>query len=170
MKTSKKGIELIHSWEQFRSKAYQDSGGVWTIGWGSTRIFGRSVRRGDRITKEDANEQFEKDLHYFENAVDSYVNVDINQNQFDALVSLTYNIGAGNLASSTLLKRLNRKDYSGAGRAFTLYVNCKGKVLRGLVRRRKAEKKLFLSVKPDFSKLKPRGLTPYIIRWERLFI
>jgi len=173
MKTSTNGIGLIHSWEQFRHKAYADSGGTWTVGWGSTRIFGRSVRRGDYVTREEGDEQFEKDLVYFENAVESYVRVRINQNQFDALMSLCYNIGAGGLRRSKVLKHLNNHELFQAGESFMRHVYTRHRKtkklikLKGLVRRRKAEKKLFLSVTPDFSKLKPRGLTPYIIWWER---
>ena len=174
MTTSNKGIDLIHSWEQFRSKAYKDSGGTWTIGWGSTRIFGRRVIRTDRITKEEANEQFRKDLAMFEHYVDMFVNVKINQNQWDAIVSLTYNIGQGGLRRSKVLKYLNENELYKAAESFMRHVYTRHKVtkklikLRGLVRRRKAERELFLSFTPDFSKLKPRGITHIILKWEKL--
>ena len=173
MKTSDKGIELIHSWEQFRHKAYADSGGTWTVGWGSTRIFGRSVRKGDYVTKEEGDEQFRKDLAYFENAVESYVKVGVNQNQYDALLSLCYNIGAGGLKRSKVLKYLNENNLYKAGESFMRHIYTRHRKtkklikLRGLVRRRKAEKELFLSVTPDFSKLKPRGMIKYVIKWKR---
>ena len=102
------------------------------------------VKKGDKCTLEQAKEYFAHDLKRFESSVNNLVKVPLTQNQFDALVSLTYNIGSGNFASSTLLKKLNAKDYQGAADQFPRWNKAKGKVLNGLTRRRAAERALFL--------------------------
>lgn len=112
--------------------------------WGSTRIFGRKVKLGETITQAQAEEQFEKDLEYFEKGIKNLVKVPLNSNQFSALVSFAYNIGLAGLAGSTALKRLNKKDYVGAAEAMSWWTKGgDGKVLAGLVRRRAAERALF---------------------------
>lgn len=142
---SKTGIGLISSFEGIRLNAYDDGVGVWTIGIGTT-VYpnGIKVKKGDKCTLEQAKEYFAHDLNRFEASVNNLVKVPLSQNQFDALVSLTYNIGSGNFASSTLLKKLNAKDYQGAADQFPRWNKAKGKVLNGLVRRREAERALFL--------------------------
>lgn len=141
MKTDKKGIELIKEFEGCKLKAYQDSVGVWTIGYGHTK----GVKKGDVITQEQADEFLIDDLEDAENAVNRLVKVALNQDQYDALVSFTFNLGAGNFQSSTLLKLLNQGKYSEASEQFTRWVFAGGKKLNGLVRRREAEQKLFRS-------------------------
>lgn len=141
MKTDKKGIELIKEFEGCRLKAYQDSVGVWTIGYGHTK----GVKKGDVITQDQANQFLIEDLVDAENAVNRLVKVEINQDMFDALSSFTFNLGAGSLQSSTLLKLLNQGKYSEASEQFTRWVFAGGQKLDGLVRRRKAEQKLFRS-------------------------
>lgn len=141
MTTGTKGIELIKSFEGCRLEAYQDAVKVWTIGYGHTG----NVKAGMKITQEEVMKLLKSDLKKFESAVNKAVKVFLNQNQFDALVSFTYNLGAGNLKSSTLLKKLNAGDYAGAANEFTKWNKADGKVLNGLTRRRESEKALFLT-------------------------
>lgn len=142
---SKTGIDLISSFEGIRLNAYDDSVGVWTIGIGTT-IYqnGVKVKKGDKCTQEQALEYLQHDLRSFEKTVNDSVKVPLSQNQFDALVSLAYNIGSGAFKNSTLLKKLNAKDYAGAADQFLVWNKGGGKVLKGLVRRRDAERALFL--------------------------
>lgn len=142
MKISQKGIDLIKSFEGLELKAYKDSVGVLTVGWGST---GSHVIAGMTITKEQAEQLLKKDLERFEKGVSDLVKVKLNQNQFDALVSFSFNLGLSNLKSSTLLRKLNASDYSGASKEFERWNRASGKVLNGLTRRRIAERDLFLS-------------------------
>ena len=141
MKTSPKGIALIKEFEGLRLKAYKCPGGVWTIGYGHTA----GVKPGMVITETQAEQFLKEDLLIFENAVNNQ-NLSINQNQFDALVSFTYNVGTGNFSSSTLLRkvRVNPQDNSIMDE-FLRWVYSKGRVLPGLQRRRLAEMKLYFS-------------------------
>ena len=143
MQVSAAGITLICSFEGLRLNAYDDGGGVWTIGYGTT-IYpnGIKVKRGDACTREQAKAYMASDLKSFEAAVNK-VKVPLNQNQYDALVSLTYNIGVNAFANSTLLKKLNASDYKGAAAQFDVWNKVKGKVVQGLVNRRAKERKLF---------------------------
>ncbi|EPH35702.1 lysozyme [Acinetobacter gyllenbergii] len=145
MKTSRVGINLITSFEDLRLAAYDDGVGVWTIGFGTTVYpSGVRVKKGDVCTKAQAVSFFQHDLRRFEAAVNQAVKVVINQNQFDALVSLTYNIGEQAFKDSTLLKKLNAGDFMGAADQFPQWNKGGGKVMKGLVRRRAAERELFL--------------------------
>ncbi|MEG2347239.1 MAG: lysozyme [Cetobacterium sp.] len=141
MRISQRGIDLIKSFEGLYLEAYKCPAGVWTIGWGTTK----GVTPGMKITKEKAEELLRGDLVKFEAAVERNVKVPINQNMFDSLVSFTYNLGEGNLKSSTLLKKLNAKDYYGTSQEFQRWNKAGGKVLNGLIRRREAERDLFNS-------------------------
>ncbi|MEQ1318929.1 lysozyme [Acinetobacter guillouiae] len=143
MKISNIGINLIRGFEDLRLKAYDDGVGVWTIGYGTTAINGVAVKKGDTCTAEQAKSYMAQDLKKFESAVNTSVKVPLNQNQFDALVSLTYNIGTGAFKDSTLLKKLNAKDYKGAAAQFDRWNKGGGKVMQGLVNRRAKERKLF---------------------------
>ena len=138
------GIALICSFEGIKLKAYDDGVGVWTIGFGTT-IYpnGIKVKKGDTCTEAQAKAYMAHDLKKFESAVNSAVTVSINQNQFDALVSLAYNIGKGAFEKSTLLKILNESDYKGASAQFNVWNKGGGKVMQGLVNRRAEERKLF---------------------------
>lgn len=142
MKISQKGLDLIKSFEGLKLKAYQDVVGVWTVGYGST---GPHVKPGMVITAKQAEDLLRDDVARFEVCIGKQVSVPLSQSQFDALVSFAFNLGCGNLASSTLLKKLNAKDYSGAASEFVKWNRAGGKVLAGLTRRREAEKALFLS-------------------------
>lgn len=146
MRTSPSGIELIKRFEGLELEAYQDIAGIWTIGYGHT---GPDVEPGMRISERDAEELLKRDLKPREQAVDGAVKVSLNQNEFDALVSFVYNVGAAAFRGSTALKRLNRGDRIGAADALTWWNKATvGGVLRevlGLTRRRAAERALFLT-------------------------
>ena len=139
-----RGKELIKSFEGFRAIAYICPAGVPTIGYGTTRINGSRVKEGMKITSDEAEVFLEQDLKVFEDAINHNVLVEINQNQFDALVSFVYNVGIANFKKSTLLKKLNKGDYEEASNQLLRWTRAGGKVLNGLVRRREAEKELFL--------------------------
>lgn len=145
MHVSPSGVDLICNFEGLRLKAYDDGVGVWTIGFGTTKYpNGIRVKKGDTCTLEQAKSYMQHDLKKFEQTVNSAVNVPINQNQFDALVSLAYNIGSTAFKNSTLVKRLNEGNYKAAANQFDVWVNAGGKRMQGLVSRRTAEKALFL--------------------------
>jgi len=146
MSVSNKGVDLICEFEGKRLVAYDDGVGVWTIGFGTIKYpNGVRVKKGDTCTLDQAKEYMRHDLIEFEHTVNSSVKVPLNQNQFDALVSLAYNIGSSAFKSSTLVKKLNTGDYQGAADQFNVWVNAGGKRMQGLVNRRDREKLLFLS-------------------------
>lgn len=146
MSVSNKGVDLICEFEGKRLVAYDDGVGVWTIGFGTIKYpNGVRVKKGDTCTLDQAKEYMRHDLIEFEHTVNSSVKVPLNQNQFDALVSLAYNIGSSAFKSSTLVKKLNAGDYKGAADQFNVWVNAGGKRMQGLVSRRDREKLLFLS-------------------------
>ncbi|HII4328457.1 TPA: lysozyme [Enterobacter cloacae] len=140
MKISKSGLQLIKDFEGCRLRAYQCSANVWTIGYGHTH----KVHPGDCITQEEAEQLLAKDIKLFEGVVNRLVKVSLTQNQFDALVSFVFNLGEGNLSSSTLLKHLNSGDYLSAANELPRWVNAGGKKIPGLVRRRNAERLVFM--------------------------
>lgn len=143
------GLEKIKSFEGFRGEAYQDSTGVWTIGYGHTAAAGAPFpEKGMSISKEEAEILLRKDLEIYEKAVTNLVQVPVNDNQFAALVSLCFNIGVGAFSKSTLLKKLNLGLYEEAGAQFMRWTKAKGQVLQGLVNRRYAESALWF--KNDF--------------------
>ncbi len=146
MHVSQAGLDLIKSFEGYLDRmpdgscrAYLCPADVWTIGWGCTE----GVSEGLVWTRQQAEEGLRRELIKHENAVKKLVTVDLNQNEFDALVSFTYNVGAGALSQSTLLRCLNAGDRAGAARAFNLWNRGGGKVLPGLVKRRAREALLF---------------------------
>jgi len=154
MRVSVCGANFIKLEEGFRARPYLCSAGVATIGYGSTRYAdGRKVTLADRPINKDAAEQlFYTMLMRFETDVTSLLCVPVTQNMFDALVSFAYNVGsdidaddkAEGLGDSTLLKKLNRKDYPGAADEFLKWNKSKGKVVDGLTARRKRERDIFL--------------------------
>ncbi|HDC4492908.1 TPA: lysozyme [Enterobacter asburiae] len=146
MQTSEKGIALIKQFEGCKLTAYQDSVGVWTIGYGWTQpVDGKPIRAGMTIKQETAERLMKTGLVSYESDVSRLVKVGLTQGQFDALVSFTYNLGARSLSTSTLLRKLNAGDYAGAADEFLRWNKAGGKVLNGLTRRREAERALFLS-------------------------
>jgi GH24 family phage-related lysozyme (muramidase) len=143
-KTNERGKEIIKEAEGLRLEAYPD-GKAWAVGFGTTAIDGEKVVEGMSVTQEDAERYLEQDIATAEAAVARYVKVNLTYNQFSALVSFTYNLGSGSLKESTLLKKLNKGDYAGAADEFGRWIYAGGKVLAGLVKRRKTEMELFLS-------------------------
>ncbi|MEA3639925.1 MAG: glycoside hydrolase family protein [Lamprobacter sp.] len=141
MNISEAGIELIKRFEGVKLQAYDDGVGVITIGYGHTK----GVRWGDTITQDEAENLLQEDLEQFERCVTDAVDVPLNQNQYDALVSFAFNVGCGALRRSTLLTKLNAGDYQGAADQLLRWNRGGGKVMRGLVLRRQAERELFLS-------------------------
>ncbi|HEY9880348.1 MAG TPA: lysozyme [Leptolyngbyaceae cyanobacterium] len=140
------GLEIIKHFEGVRLKAYQDSVGVWTIGYGHTSMAGPpNVTPGLTISSAEAENILKRDLGVFEKGVDAAVTVTPNSDQFSALVSFAFNVGLGNLRSSTLLKKFNAGDARGAAEEFLRWSYAGGKQLPGLLRRRNAERALFLS-------------------------
>lgn len=142
---SKAGINLITSFEDLKLDAYDDGTGTWTIGFGTT-VYpdGIRVKQGDHCTVEQAKSFFQHDLKRFQAGVNNAVRVVLSQNQFDALVSLSYNIGQNAFNNSTLLKCLNAGDYQAAADQFLVWNKGGGQILKGLVRRREVERALFL--------------------------
>jgi GH24 family phage-related lysozyme (muramidase) len=141
-----KGLRILKSFEGLRLEAYLDPVGVWTIGYGTTS----GVRSGMVITATEAEDLLRQDLRRFEAAVAENVKVSINDDQFSALVSFTYNVGEGALSSSTLLRLLNQGNIQGAADQFPRWNKAGGRVLAGLTRRRNAERALFLG--EDFTR------------------
>jgi lysozyme len=142
------GLALVKSFEGLRLEAYRCPAGVLTIGYGST---GPHVREGMTITPGEAERYLMLDLRRFETGVEDLVG-EATDNQFSAMVSLAYNIGFGDpdrdipgFKGSTVLKRHLLKNYVGAGNAFLMWKKANGRVLPGLIRRREAERKLYLS-------------------------
>jgi lysozyme len=139
MKTSNKGIDLIKKYEGFRAKAYKCPADKWTIGYGHTQ----NVKPTDVITLHEAERFLRQDVEFAEKEVNRH-NLDINQNQFDALVSFVFNVGVGNFARSTLLRKIKSNPNDPTIRKeFERWIYAGGKVLNGLVRRRKEEAELY---------------------------
>lgn len=139
MRTSARGIQLIKDFEGLRLTAYRCPAGIWTIGYGHTG----DVRQGQTVTEHQAEVILtEIDLPRFEEAVSGLGT--LTQNQFDALVSFAYNVGVRALNRSTLARHIRARNYQQAADEFSKWVRAGGKVLPGLVRRRAAERKLFL--------------------------
>jgi GH24 family phage-related lysozyme (muramidase) len=134
------GFALLTQYEGLRLEAYQDIGGVWTIGYGHTD----GVFPGQQITQAQADGFLRADLRRFEEAVDDLVNVTLNSNQFSALVSFVYNVGEAAFANSDLRRFLNGGNLSAAANEFPRWNKVFSEVVEGLTRRRNAERALFL--------------------------
>lgn len=154
MKISDEGLRLVKSFEGYHTRlkdgscaAYLCPAHVPTIGWGCTE----GVKLGMVWTEAEAEAALRREIAKFENAVNTSVTVEINQNEFDAMVSLAYNIGAAGFKRSSVLRRLNKGDRSGAARAFHMWNRGGGRILAGLVSRRAREAALFLKpvAKPE---------------------
>ena len=139
MNISVEGISLIKKFEGCELEAYQDSVGVWTIGYGHTK----DVKQGDKINQDEAEHLLEEEMPEYEGYINDMVEVSLEQCQFDALVSWVYNLGPTNLSSSTLLKVLNEGEYDEVPFQIKRWNKAGGKVLEGLTRRREAEALLF---------------------------
>lgn len=145
MEINGRGISLLHEFEACRLKAYRCPANVWTIGWGNTFYEdGSKVCEGDQITQERADVLFDNILNKFAINVRKLIKRELNRNQFNALVSFAYNLGTGNLSKSTLLKKVNANPCDPTIHdEFMRWTRAGGKVLNGLIRRRKAEADLY---------------------------
>ena len=147
MKVNKQVIQLVKSFEGCFLNAYLCPAKVWTIGYGSTKYQnGNPVKQGDKITQQEAETLLSDTLDEFSNGVSKLIKVELNDNQFSALVSFAFNLGVGALSKSTLLKKVNSNPNDKTiEKEFMKWVNAGGKKLNGLVRRRTAESKLYFS-------------------------
>lgn len=139
MNISDRGLDLIKLHEGCRLEAYQDSVGIWTIGYGHTM----GVKQGDACDQQQADDWLKADIRSAENCIDKSVTADLSQAEFDALCSFTFNLGCAALRNSTLLRKLNAGDYDGAALEFKKWDHAGGKQLVGLTKRRAAEAELF---------------------------
>lgn len=139
-------LSLIKRWEGCELTAYKDIVGVWTIGYGHTAAAGEPTpKAGMKITQDQADEILKRDLVKYIATVDEVVKVKINENMRGAMVSLCYNIGQGAFSKSTLVKKVNLRDFKGAADAFLSWKKAGGRVVQGLLNRRNDERKLFLT-------------------------
>ena len=139
------GLEKLKQWEGLKTKAYKDAGGVWTIGYGHTAMAGEpKPRAGMVITAAEAERILLKDLTQYEAAVENNVKVELNDNQFAALVSFVYNIPLASFKKSTLLKKLNAGNYDAVPTELMKWTKAGGKKIQGLVNRRRAEGYLWM--------------------------
>jgi len=173
MRTSASGRQAIARHEGNKLKAYPDpatGGEPWTIGVGHTSSAGPpKVTKGMTITAAESDAILTRDLATFEASVSRAVKVPVTQNQFDALVSLAFNIGGKAFAKSTLVKKLNAGDVTGAANAFLSWNKAAGKVMKGLTTRREAERKLFLSKSPQTPQpAAPKPVEPTPIRTDSI--
>lgn len=146
MKITHEGLALIKEYEGFRSAAYRDSVGVWTIGYGHTAMAGPpDVKPGLKISDSEAEEILLRDVELFARGVRQLLTVTLTDQQFSALVSFAYNVGLGNFKTSSVRKAVNTNDLDAVGRRLQLWNKAGGRVLPGLVRRRAAEAALFAS-------------------------
>ena len=140
MKISDEGLSLIKHLEGCELKAYRCAANVLTIGYGTTK----NVTEDMEITQEEAESLLQEEMHEYEGYINDMVKVPLEQHQFDSMVSWVFNLGSGNLFSSTLLKKLNNSEYDEVPEQIKRWNKASGKVLEGLVKRREAEALLFL--------------------------
>ena len=133
-------VSLIKEFEGCELTAYKDIVGVWTIGYGHTK----TAKPGMKITQRGAEELLRHDLAWVEAAINKYVKVPLKQNQYDAVASLIYNVGATAFSKSTILRKLNANDFHAASLEFKRWNKAGGRIVSGLVRRREAERVQFV--------------------------
>jgi lysozyme len=140
-------IDLVKEFEGLRTTAYKDSAGVWTIGYGTTGRAGVGIDpvEGMEITEAEAEYYLQKGLEKFSTEITGAITQPINENEFGAFVSLAYNIGSGAFKRSTALRKFNAGDKQGSANAMLMWNKAGGRVLNGLIRRREAERALFLT-------------------------
>ncbi len=143
MQISHNGIQFLKQWEGFEANAYKDTGGVWTIGYGTIKWKGQPVAQGMAITEKEAELALQEDLAWAQTAVNQLVRVSLTQNMFDALVSFVYNVGETAFQKSTLLRLLNQGNYTEVSKQFERWRFDNGKEVKGLLNRREAERALF---------------------------
>lgn len=174
MNVNRATLDLIKQWEGFRAAAYQDTGGVWTIGYGTTAAAGVGVKpkAGMVITEAQAEKYLMAAVGKTAAALATMVTKPTNENEFGAFVSLAYNIGVGAFAKSTALRRFNAGDKAGAVEALQWFIKDNGRTLQGLVRRRAAEAELFNTApqpEPDRSQIGSATEYPPAPFWARFF-
>lgn len=147
MKINQATIDLVKEFEGFRANAYKCPAGIWTIGYGTTAAAGVGIdpKPGMSVTKDEAEGYLQAALDKFADQIAPSITAPINENEFGAFVSLAYNIGPGAFRKSTALSAFNAGDKAKAAKAILLWNKAGGKVLKGLTRRREAERKLFLT-------------------------
>lgn len=147
MRTNEAALAIITGFEGFSAAPYQCPAGVWTIGYGSTWCPDGSRVTADTpaLSADDALDWMRHELVRTESDVARLITLPLSENRFGALVSFTYNVGSGNLQASTLRAKINRGDVDGAADEFPKWRRAGGKILRGLVRRRAAERELFMA-------------------------
>lgn len=151
LQVSQDTLNLIKRFEGFEDKAYVDPGSLGkpiTIGYGTTRINGAPITLGQTITESEAERYLRTDVNKFAEDVRKLVKVKLTENEFGALVSFAYNVGPGNLQASTLLRNINEQRYIAGSNQFLRWTKASGKELKGLIKRRQAEKQLFLKANP----------------------
>jgi len=139
MNISKEGLSLIKKFEGCELEAYLCPAGVWTIGYGHTK----DVKEGDKINRDEADYLLQEEMIEYESYINDFVEVPLNQNQFDALCSWVYNLGPTNLKNSTMLRVLNEEKYADVPQQIKRWNKAGGEVLDGLIKRREAEAKMF---------------------------
>lgn len=143
MRTSQAGVDFIKGFETFQATAYKPTpNDVLTVGYGHT---GSDVKPGMTVDQASAERMLRGDLIVAESAVNAAVKVPLTQAQFDALVSLAFNIGAAAFRGSTLVRKINAGDYAGAAAEFPKWNKQAGRVLNGLTRRREGERRMFMA-------------------------
>ena len=168
MKTSDRGLALIREFEGCELEAYRDAVGVWTVGYGHTAAAGEPrPAPGMRITQEEAEAILRRDLGQYERAVAKATVVPLTQSQFDAMVSLCFNIGPAAFKRSSVCRFVNEGQPDRAADAFLMWNRAGGRELRGLTRRREAERALFKAGQ-DVDKPKPSSWWD-LFRWDRWF-
>lgn len=176
MKTSSKGIALIKRFEGCELEAYKDIVGVWTIGYGHTSMAGPpKVEPGMKITQAEAEDILVRDLVKYETGVSKALTKVPMQNQFDAMISLCYNIGVAGFSKSSIVRHFNAGNVELAANSFLLWKKAGGKVVQGLVNRRTAERDLFLSkvdpvpAPPPSAPIVPAPTVPVTLTlWDRI--
>ena len=146
MKINQAGLDLIKKYEGFRSLAYRDAVGIWTIGYGHTSMAGPpKVTPKMSITQQRAERILARDVERFSRQIRPLIQVPLNDNQFSALVSFAYNVGIAGFRKSSVLRRVNDRRFEAVPARLSLWIKAGGKTLNGLVRRRSAEGELFLA-------------------------
>lgn len=164
-KLDQAGIQFIKDREGLRLKAYDDGGGVFTIGWGHTK----GVKKGQIINTATAERFLKDDLVEFEGAVDALVKVELTQSQFNALVSFAFNVGVAAFRKSTLLKVLNQGNYGKVPNELSKWVKDNGKTVQGLVKRRALEAAMFMDDADDAVLThKPQRAVPTVVNKENI--
>lgn len=165
MTVNRATLGLIKHFEGFRSEAYRDPVGIWTIGYGTTAAANVGIvpKAGMAISEAEAEKYLAKALAKFADQIRPHIKREINDNQFGAFVSLAYNIGPNAFIGSTALRRFNDGDETGAANAMLWWNKAGGRILAGLERRREAERKLFLMPPEEAPASDCDGLLDHII-------